>query len=53
MLRTQRPYLLIGSPMCTAFSAWQALNNARSTDRATIDRLYAKAVAHIDFVVSL
>jgi hypothetical protein len=26
MIEAQRPMLLIGSPMCTAFSAWQRIN---------------------------
>ena len=25
----EKPYLLIGSPMCTAFCTWQALNYAK------------------------
>jgi hypothetical protein len=32
LVRTDRPYLLIGSPMCRAFSTWQRFNGARCTD---------------------
>ena len=33
--RRQKPFLLIGSPMCTCFCAWQYLNEARSADPCT------------------
>ena len=33
-IRRQRPYLLIGSPMCSAFSTWQALDRVKSSDLA-------------------
>ena len=51
MVRDQRPYMLIGSPMCTAFCAWQALNAARSTDRSRMKLAYDRAVRHIEFTV--
>ena len=53
LIREQKPYLLVGSPMCTAFSTWQALNYARSSDRAAIARAYAEAVVHMRFVSEL
>jgi len=53
LLREQKPYLLIGSPMCTAFSQWQRLNAAKTTDKAAMERARAHAVAHVKFVVSL
>ena len=53
LLREQQPYMLIGSPMCRAFSTWQALNRAKSSDKAAIDRSYAEAVVHIQFVCEL
>ena len=40
-LRCQQPYLLIGSPMCTAFCTWQALNYAKSS----VAGLYAEQAA--------
>ena len=53
LLRDQKPYLLIGSPMCTAFSQWQRLNAAKSTDKAAMERVRAQAIEHMKFVVSL
>ena len=53
LLREQKPYLLIGSPMCTAFSQWQRLNAAKSNDKAALERTRAQAVAHMKFVLSL
>ena len=52
-LRRQKPYLLIGSPMCTAFCTWQALNYATSSNKAALDRAYARATVHMEFVASL
>ena len=53
LLRSQKPYFLIGSPMCRAFSTWQALNTARSSNPREIKKAYDEAVEHLDFVVSL
>ena len=53
LLREQRPYMLIGSPMCRHFSTWQALNLARSTDAAAMLRARTAAIVHLDFVASL
>ena len=53
LLREQKPYLLVGSTMCTAFCTWQALNYARSNDRAGMARAYAEAVLHMNFVAEL
>ena len=32
LIRESRPYVVIGSPCCTAFSAWQALNALKTKD---------------------
>ena len=53
LIRASRPILLIGSPMCTAFSTWQRLNDARSTNVEARQQAYAKACQHIKFVASL
>ncbi len=53
LLRKQRPYMFIGSPMCTAFSSWQQLNRRRSKDVAKMDREKELAIQHIEFVMSL
>ena len=53
LIREQRPYMLIGSPACTAYSTCQALNEAKSTD---LDAVYAarrQAKVHMDFMISL
>ena len=52
-MRESQPILLIGSPMCTAFSTWQRLNDARSTDVEATQRAFAEACRHIKFVASL
>lgn len=53
LFREQKPYLLIGSPACKAFSTWMALNRFRSTDPAAVDRARVEATLHLDFVASL
>ena len=53
ILRKQRPYLVIGSPMCTAFSSWQHLNNARLGNTAAAQAAKAKATEHMNFAASL
>ena len=53
LLRQQKPYMLIGSPACKAFSTWQILNRARTRDAAAMDRALAAAARHLDFVVSM
>ena len=52
-LRRQKPYLFIGSPMCTAFCTWQAFNYAKSSNKAALDRAYARATVHMEFVAGL
>ena len=37
MVLTQRPMLLVGSPMCTAFSTWQYINR-RKRDPLVVSR---------------
>ena len=53
LIRASQPILLIGSPMCTAFSTWQRLNDARSINVEARQQAYAKACQHIKFVASL
>ena len=50
----EKPFLLIGSPMCTMFSQLQTLNWGKSRDRDAV--MYAnwrKAVRHMEFVAKL
>ena len=44
--------LLIGSPMCTAFSAWQYINN-KKRDPTIVSREYIRAMVHIRFSMEL
>ena len=53
LIREQNPYVLIGSPMCTHFCTWQALNYAKSEDKDRMDRARTAAEVHINFVASL
>ncbi len=53
LLRKQRPYMLIGSPMCTAFSSWRQLSRGRCKDLAKMDREKEEAIQHLDFVIFL
>ena len=41
LLREQKPYLLIGSPACKAFSTWVPLNRARTDDTTALDKALA------------
>jgi len=53
MVREQKPYVLIGSPECRAFSTWQALNAAKSMDPDKLKREKTKATLHLNFMISL
>ena len=53
MRRRQKPYLLIGSPACTAFTTWQALNESKSKDPDAYRKARRRAVAHIEFMIEL
>ena len=53
LLRQRRPFLLIGSPACTAFSTWQYLNAQRTNDPEKLHRQKVAAKLHLDFVASL
>ena len=52
LFRKQRPAVLIGSPCCTAWSTWQALNKHKR-DPEVIRREMIKARVHLDFIISL
>ena len=45
--------MVIGSPCCTAFLTWQALNALRTRDPEKMRRAMARAIKHMDFVVSV
>ena len=48
----EKPMLLIGSPMCTAFSAWQELNKHKRNPEL-IQKEWNKAMVHLNFVCEL
>ena len=52
LIAEQKPLFLIGSPMCTAFCAWQRLNATRR-DPESVRREYNKAMVHLEFVCQL
>ena len=52
MIRRDKPMLLIGSPMCTAWSTWQRLNDLRRSPQES-QRLRVQARLHLDFVCML
>ena len=49
----EKPDLLVGSPMCVEFSAWQRLNKAKSPTPEEYDERRRKAVRHLEFVCKL
>ena len=51
-VKQDRPQLLIGSPMCTAFSTWQRINNL-IRDPVTVAGEKRRAVQHLTFCVEL
>ena len=54
LLLEEKPFLLIGSPPCTAFSSWQALNAARLGWTAQdIKRRRAEGELHVRFCCEL
>ena len=51
-IREEQPMLLIGSPMCTAFSAWQHINNSKRDHKVT-SKEYARGLSHLKFCCEL
>ncbi len=51
-LLDERPMLLVGSPMCTAFSTWQRINN-KIRDPVTVAGELRTAKQHLEFCVEL
>ncbi|MBV61870.1 MAG: hypothetical protein CMH65_11270 [Nevskiales bacterium] len=53
-LRDERPFVLVGSPPCTPYCTWQALNASRpDVDLAALRRRRAEADVHMAFVCEL
>ena len=53
MVRSQKSYMVIGSPECKAFCTFMALNEARSRDPEKIRAARAKAVMHLEFMIKI
>ncbi len=51
-VETERPMFLIGSPMCTAFSTWQALIE-QNRDPDVVRREYTRAMVHLRFICEI
>ena len=51
-VREERPLLFIGSPMCTAFSTWQRINDKIGCP-VTVAVEKRRAVGHLDFCCQL
>ena len=50
--REEKPLLLVGSPMCTAFSTWQRINNL-IRDPMVVKNEMRDALVHLRFCVDL
>ena len=51
-VKDERPMLLVGSPMCTAFSTWQRIND-KIRDPVVVAAEKKRAVEHLEFCVEL
>jgi hypothetical protein len=51
-IEEEQPMLLIGSPMCTAFSAWQHINNSKRDPEVTFKE-YQRGLSHLRFCCEL
>ena len=51
-LKDEKPMLLIGSPMCTAFSTWQRINNCIRYP-FTVAAEKKRAIMHLEFCMDL
>ena len=52
LLEEQCPTLLIGTPMCTAFSTWQYINN-KKRDPSVVERERRAGVSHLSWMCKL
>ena len=51
-VKSEEPLLLIGSPMCTAFSAWQYINNVKR-DPEVVVKEQARGMRHLSICCEL
>jgi hypothetical protein len=53
LIEEQRPMFLIGSPVCTAWCSWQALNMVKHGNEGIIRRERTRSMVHINFLIEL
>ena len=54
LIKEERPMFLVGSPMCTAFTTWQVLNEQKhNVDQIKLARARVEATMHMNFVTEL
>ena len=53
MVRSQKPYMVIGSPERIAFCTFIAFNGARANNPEKIKAARAKAVMHLEFMIRI
>ena len=53
LVNSRRPYLLVGSPPCTAYSNLQNLNKCRPGGEEKVAAMQEEAQVHLDFVAKL
>jgi len=53
LFEEQQPTFLIGSPVCTAWSTWQALNAVRYDNEDILKRERVRSMVHINFLIEL
>ena len=51
-VREEKPQLLVGSPMCTAFSKWQRIND-KIREPVTVAGTRKRAIMHLEFCLEL
>ena len=51
-IKQEKPLIIVGSPMCTAFSAWQNINNLKRSE-VTVKAEMKRALAHLKFCLEI
>jgi hypothetical protein len=51
-IESEKPLLIIGTPMCTAFSAWQHINKLKR-DPDIVSAEYKRGLSHLEFCCNI
>ena len=51
-IKAEEPLLILGSTMCTAFSAWQNINNPKQ-DQTIVANEFRRGMMHLDFCLQI